>query len=98
MLPQSQLLREIKICPKFSVHWHLCRLYEGSADFVWNSYAARSICVTAIGAIVIFGVVMKHQVQGDKSSPYSPLSCLLLLLMAGIFLAYKSGAVDHLFY
>jgi hypothetical protein len=44
-----------------------------------------------------FGAVMKDQLQSDKgSSPYSPLSCFLLLLLAGVFLAYKIDAANQL--
>jgi hypothetical protein len=40
---------------------------------------------------------MKDHVQSDKgSSPYSPLSCFLLLLVAGIFLAYKIDVANQL--
>jgi len=36
--------------------------------------------------------------RGKGESPYSPLSCFLLLLLAGIFVAYKIGAADQLFH
>jgi len=37
-----------------------------------------------------------HPRSGKASSPYSPLSCFLLLLVAGILFAYKIGAADQL--
>jgi len=84
--------------------WHLCRLYNRSAHLVWNSYAARFIYIIVVGLQVagrrgnflIFGAVMKH--HSGAANPYSPLACFLLLLMAGIFLAYKIGALDQLFH
>jgi hypothetical protein len=42
---------------------------------------------------------MKQRVQSTKgNNPYSPLSCFLLLLMAGLFLVCKIGAADQLFH
>jgi len=30
------------------------------------------------------GAVMKHHSQGDAANPYSPLMCILLLLVVGV--------------
>jgi hypothetical protein len=47
--------------------------------------------------ISTFGAVMKNRIQSRKEdNPYSPLACFLLLLMAGIWFAYKIGAADNL--
>ena len=41
-----------------------------------------------------FGAVMKDHSQEDNASPYSPLMCIVLLLVTGV--AVKIGAVIHL--
>ena len=83
----------------------LFRLYGVSALFAWNSYDAHFICPDSNGLIshgptrnpLFIGAVMKDHLQSDKgSSPYSSLSCFLLLLVAGIFLAYKIDAANQL--
>ena len=43
-----------------------------------------------------FGAVMKDHSQSDKENPYSPLLCILILLMAGIFV--KTGGATQLFH
>jgi hypothetical protein len=66
--------------------------------FVWKSYAAPFISATTIGSqlaganetLFHFGAVMKDHSQSDNENPYSPLMCVLLLLVAGI--AVKTGA------
>jgi len=39
---------------------------------------------------------MKDHSQSDKENPYSPLLCILILLMAGIFV--KTGGATQLFH
>jgi hypothetical protein len=79
----------------------LLSFYDGGAALVWNSYAALFIFVGRIrpqhaGAYEIpchFGAVMKDHSQKDVGNPYSPLMCLLLLLIVGAATQIKIPAI-----
>jgi uncharacterized membrane protein (DUF4010 family) len=79
---------------------HLFRLYDAPAPPVWNSYAAAFIFVAAIGSpfaggagnSTYFEAVMKDHSQED-ADPYSPLMCILLLLMVVAAAQLKLHAV-----
>ena len=78
---------------------HLFRLYDAPAPPVWNSYAAAFIFAAAIGPPLAggnsthFEAVMKDHSQGDNADPYSPLMCILLLLMVVAATQFKLLAV-----
>jgi hypothetical protein len=82
------------------VRWHLFRLYDASVPFVWNSYAALFISQEAArnsrapSKSFSFGAVMEDHSQRDNGNPYSPLMCILLLLVVGIVV--KIGAATQL--
>jgi len=78
--------------------WHLYRVYEVEAWSASNSYVARLIYGIArrlnVRDFQVSGAVMNDQSDKKAESPYSALSCILLLLATGILV--KTGAALHL--
>jgi hypothetical protein len=79
---------------------HLFLFYDASASFVWNSYAALLIFAGRIRPQLAgaqnschLGAVMKDHSQQDDGNPYSPLMCILLLLMVGAATQLKVAAM-----
>ena len=63
------------------------------ASYVSKQSARKVACVQET---LIFSAVMKHYFQGDGGNPYSPLLCVLTLLMVGIFV--KLGTATQVFH
>jgi hypothetical protein len=57
---------------------HLFRLYAAKALFIWNSYAAPFILTP--NCIMGADMDMKHYPRENTENPYSPLTCIVLLL------------------
>jgi hypothetical protein len=82
-------------------HRHLFRLYDASPPSTSNSYAAPFIFGATIGpqragASEIpchFGAIMKDHSQSKNADPYSPLMCIVLLLMVGAAAQLKVHAI-----